>query len=293
MEVVTRRRAEESANWLVRESERVGGGGLWIFRRFTRRRFRCGAEAETAEVTQQGLIFGRKPFHEFRVVEPLFARRFGEVAQGAQPSLDGLPAVLRHLPPSRQNFIANVILLLRRHLPPDVFPVADFLALLRRQPVPLVEPAANLFLPLGGKIAETRIVVQEAPLLLRAHLAEPLHPRGRNAPARPRAAVPGKNPLRIAPVSGRRIGIGIVGLRGAVLLVALTLLRPCGPVFLALLAAAPALCRRGQNQTRSRQQGQRPANELEPEESHYMFWRSATGVSWPRSDSGSKFESTS
>src|SRR5467141_1196233 len=100
---------------------------------------------QVAQISQRRSIFIAHPAREVRIVQPLVARRFRHVLQHAQPLLNRLPALRRHLLPSRQHFIADVVALLRRHLLPDLRSLAQLLLLRRRKlPESLLIPLQSL-----------------------------------------------------------------------------------------------------------------------------------------------------
>src|SRR5882724_3987233 len=88
---------------------------------------------QVAQIPQRRSVFIVHPAREVWIVQPSVARRFRHILQQAQSLLNRLPAVRRHLPPSRQHIIAHVVLLLRRHLLPDLRSLAQLLLLLWRK----------------------------------------------------------------------------------------------------------------------------------------------------------------
>src|SRR6266850_8384843 len=101
---------------------------------------------QVAQISQRRSIVVAHPAREVRIVQPLVARRFRHILQHAQPLLNRLPALRRHLPPSRQHIIAHIVLLLRRHLLPDLRPLPKLLLLLWR------------------KLPESSLILLESPL---------------------------------------------------------------------------------------------------------------------------------
>src|SRR5882724_7026671 len=85
---------------------------------------------QVAQISQRRSIFIVHPAREVWIVQPLVARRFRHILQHAQSLLNRLPALRRHLPPSWQHIIAHVVLLLRRHLLPDLRSLAQLMLLL-------------------------------------------------------------------------------------------------------------------------------------------------------------------
>lgn len=104
---------------------------------------------QVAQIPQRRPIFIAHPASEIRIVQPLIPRRLRHILELAQPLLDRLPALLRHLPPSRQHIIAYVVLLLRCHFLPDLCPLAQLLLLLR------------------GKLPESSLILLESPPFFR------------------------------------------------------------------------------------------------------------------------------
>src|SRR6202521_3351932 len=88
---------------------------------------------QVAQISQRRSIVIAHPAREVWIAQPLVARRFRHILQHAQPLLNRLPALRRHLPPSRQHIIAHVVALRRRHLLPNLRSLAQLLLLLWRK----------------------------------------------------------------------------------------------------------------------------------------------------------------
>src|ERR1700676_5331848 len=108
-----------------------------------------------AEIAQRSAVFCAHTASKVGVVQMLVARELGHVLKNAETLLDGFLSLWRQIAPVRQHLIFNVIPLLRRHLLPHPFAVAQVLLLLRRQ-----LPKASLILEDALSIfgAETLLV---------------------------------------------------------------------------------------------------------------------------------------
>ena len=69
---------------------------------------------QVTQVMQRGPLLVAHPASEVGIVESLVARRFRHVLQHAELLLHHLLAVPRHLPPTRQDIILDVIALVGR-----------------------------------------------------------------------------------------------------------------------------------------------------------------------------------
>src|SRR6266850_2906272 len=98
------------------------------------RRVRRSPNMQVAQISQRRPVVLAHPAREVRIVQPLVARRFRHILQHAQSLLNRLPALWRHLSPSRQHIIAHVVALLRGHLLPDLRSLAQLLLLLWGKP---------------------------------------------------------------------------------------------------------------------------------------------------------------
>ena len=81
--------------------------------------------------------------------------------------------------PAWKQRLLDVSPLLRRHLLPDVLPIAQSLLLLGSQAVPSLQALANLRLLFRRQAVETLIVPQKLLLLVRRQVLKPLHGLGR------------------------------------------------------------------------------------------------------------------
>jgi hypothetical protein len=101
--------------------------------RIIRGRIRGAANVEMAQIAQRGAIFCAHTASKVGVFQMLIARELRHVLENAQALLDGLLSRWRQIAPVWQHVILNVIPLLRRHLLPHPFAVAQVLLLLWRQ----------------------------------------------------------------------------------------------------------------------------------------------------------------
>src|SRR5712664_4847125 len=250
---------------------------------------------QVAQISQRRSIFIVHPAREVRIVQPLVARRFRHILQHAQSLLNRLPALRRHLPPSRQHFIAHMVLLLRRHLLPDLRSLAQLLLLLWRKllesPLILLESPAFL----RREVSRTpRCIRRTVPIKIRPLNALPSHVR-RAIPSVARVSRSSRWRVRCAriarcievaarrfSITARRFGNPPLRLRPARFLLWLAALLPLLlpsllvwllPLFLLRLIFLTALrpirariLRRAlQRQSRADHQRQQPSAELEPQ----------------------------
>ena len=103
------------------------------------RRVRRSADMQMAQIPQGRPILVADSFGKPRIIQPLIPRRFRHVLQHAQPLLNRLTPVGRHLAPSREHIILDVISLLRSHLRPDMFLYRLVRSLLRSHAIPLIK----------------------------------------------------------------------------------------------------------------------------------------------------------
>jgi len=89
---------------------------------------------QVAQIPQRGSIIFTHPARKIRIIQPLISRRFRHILQHAQPLLNRLLAVRRHLFPFGQHVIPDMVPLVRRHPSPDLRALAKLLLLSRRQP---------------------------------------------------------------------------------------------------------------------------------------------------------------
>jgi hypothetical protein len=97
------------------------------------RRVGSAADVKVTEVAQGGAIFLAHAAGKVWVLEVAVPGGLRHVLEHAQTLLDCFLALWRHVAPGRQNFILDMVALMRRHLLPDAIPVAHVLLLLRRQ----------------------------------------------------------------------------------------------------------------------------------------------------------------
>ena len=97
------------------------------------RRVRGSANMQMAQIPECSSIFFAHPARKIRIIQPLIPRRFRHILQHTQPLLNRLPALRRHLLPSRQHIVADVVALIGRHLFPNLRPLPKLLLLLWRE----------------------------------------------------------------------------------------------------------------------------------------------------------------
>jgi hypothetical protein len=126
-------------------------------------RIRGAPNVDMAQIAKRGAIFRAHTASKVGVFQMLIARELRHVLENAEALLDGLFSLWRQITPVGQHFIFDVIALLRRHLLPDAFAVAQVLLLLRRQ-----LPKASLILeyPLSLFGAEALLVVSVAVVII-------------------------------------------------------------------------------------------------------------------------------
>lgn len=117
------------------------------------------------QVTKDLALVRVEAMQKTLVVQRRLALRITHPAQHTQPAEKQLLARRRQRLPFGQEVVLNVLALLRRHPFPDALAVAYGVALVRREVVPLLEPLADLRLPLRRQAAKTRVIVHEALLL--------------------------------------------------------------------------------------------------------------------------------
>ena len=99
-----------------------------------------------------------------------------QIAKLAQHDLP--PGGWQALPLGHQR-LANVAALLRRHFLENTFALHQGLPLPRRKIIPVLKPLPYLCLLFRGQAAETRVIIQKFFLFRGRHLAQALHPAGR------------------------------------------------------------------------------------------------------------------
>jgi hypothetical protein len=99
------------------------------------RLFRRPTHMQMAQIAQRRTIFLAHAARKVRVIQPLIPRAFRHILQQPQSLLHRLTPVRRHLSPSRQHVILDMLALLRSHSLPDLRAIAQNLALRRRQPL--------------------------------------------------------------------------------------------------------------------------------------------------------------
>src|SRR5579863_3022786 len=103
------------------------------------RRVRCAANMQVAQIVKRGFVFIAHAAGKIWIAQPLVACGLWHILQYAELLLNHLLALPRHLPPSRQHVVLDVILLLRSQAPPGALVFAKPLSLLWGHPVPLIE----------------------------------------------------------------------------------------------------------------------------------------------------------
>src|SRR5271154_120367 len=151
---------------------------------------------QMAQVPQRLFIFVTHTPGKVRIVQPLVPRGLRHVLQHAQPPLNRLLALRRHLSPLRQYIVLDVLALLRRQMPPRLFFRPLIRPLLRAHAVPLLKLPANVVLLLRRQILERPAVPQHALALLRRNIPHAVHPRPRRSHSQllPRRQVPVRIP---------------------------------------------------------------------------------------------------
>jgi hypothetical protein len=153
---------------------------------------------QVGELSEHFTIFGIQSLDECGIVELGLTVRFAHVAKRVQALQEGLTPQGGQLLPARKQRLADVSLLLGRHLLPHTLPIAQGLLLIGSQAVPGLEALANLRLLFRRQTQETLIVPQELFLPARGHILKPLDGLGgqivRIAPGRQSIGQPGSHP---------------------------------------------------------------------------------------------------
>src|SRR5882762_5447322 len=258
------------------------------------RRVRRSPNMQVAQISQRRPVVIAHPAREVRIVQPLVARRFRHILQHAQSLLNRLPALRRHLLPSRQHIIAHMVALRRRHSLPDLRSLAQLLLLLWRK-----LPESSLILlespPFFRRVftGTPRRIRRTVPIKIRPRDSLSSHIRR----AIPSVARVSRSPrwirgvgiarcievaARFFGITARRFGISAIGLRPMRFLLWLPALLPLllpsllvwllplflrGLIFLTALRPIRAriLRRTLQRQSRADHQRQQPSAELEPQ----------------------------
>lgn len=209
-----------------------------------------GLEPQIRDLAQQVLLVCIETVHELWVLQRLLALLRRHALKRSQSAVNELLAILREMAPARSQVIDNFFALVRRHAFEEPFTVTHGLSLLRRQLIPTVKIAPNLFLPLRREIAESRIVAHETLLLFRRAVAQVLDPLWRQTHQR----------------AGIRLALLLLRLLFGPPL--LTNGLPLRPRDLALCAQKASLRRRRASETRREEQRCKHRAELE-ESTHY------------------------
>ena len=126
----------------------------------------CRSQGQFGRSVQNTALLGRKPALVGIRLNHSLTRVGRHGPERVYRRADGLTAVwgkLLHL----LVYLPCRIFLCRRQVFPCLHPVEDALLFFRRTAVEMIKPFAKLFLPLGWKLAELRIILQGAALLLR------------------------------------------------------------------------------------------------------------------------------